>query len=79
MKELTKRYTKGELAVIWRPHLCIHSTICFKGLPQVFNPGQRPWITPENAGNEEIIAQIKKCPSGALSYLISTEDDQTNG
>lgn len=26
-----------------------------------------PWIQPEHAGKEEIIAQVKKCPSGALS------------
>ena len=36
-------------------------------VPQVYNPKNKPWIQPENAGTEELIAQVSKCPSGALS------------
>lgn len=64
---ITKKYSNGEVAVLWQSHLCIHSGKCFKGLPQVFDPRRKPWVVLENADSTEIIAQIEKCPSGALS------------
>lgn len=64
----THKYTKEEITVIWQPAKCIHSAICFKGLPGVFDPRRKPWIEMENATAEEIIEQVKKCPSGALSF-----------
>ena len=67
MKEITKHYTNGDITVVWQPHVCIHSAICFRGLPAVFDPRERPWVRMEGASTEEIIAQIGKCPSGALS------------
>lgn len=67
MKEIIKRYTKGNLTVVWQPSKCIHSKICFHGLPTVFNPKSRPWVTLEDNTTEDIIAQVKECPSGALS------------
>ena len=62
-----KRYDNGEVTVVWKPSLCIHSGICFRGLPQVFDPRVRPWIRPEGASTEAIVAQVGCCPSGALS------------
>jgi uncharacterized Fe-S cluster protein YjdI len=73
MKEIIKKYTNGEVTVIWRPSKCIHSTICFKGLPEVFDPRKRPWVTIEGATTDKIVGQVKECPSGALSYELSQE------
>jgi len=73
MKDITKKYTNGEVTIVWKPNLCIHSAICFRGLSEVFDPRRRPWITPEKATSDKIIDQIKKCPSGALSYLMNDE------
>jgi uncharacterized Fe-S cluster protein YjdI len=64
-------YKKEDVAVIWQPKICIHSAICFKGLPDVFAPRRRPWIITDNANKEAIIAQVAKCPSGALSIVYS--------
>ena len=64
-------YTNGELTIIWQPGLCQHSGICVKTLPKVYNPQERPWVKIENATTEELIAQIKKYPSGALSYKMN--------
>jgi uncharacterized Fe-S cluster protein YjdI len=72
-KQITKKYDNGEVTVVWQPHMCIHSTICFKGLPTVFDPRKRPWVTPEGGTTEAIVEQIKKCPSGALSYFMNNE------
>jgi len=67
MKQVTKRYTNGEITVVWQPHLCVHSGICFRGLPLVFDPRRRPWVMMEHATSDAIVAQVGKCPSGALS------------
>lgn len=75
MKDITKKYDNGEVTIVWKPNQCIHSTNCFHGLSEVFNPNNRPWITPEKSTTEKIIEQIKKCPSGALSYYMNK--DQT--
>jgi uncharacterized Fe-S cluster protein YjdI len=63
----TIRYTKESITVVWKPKLCIHSGICARGLHTVFNPARRPWIDLEGAEMEAIVAQVAKCPSGALS------------
>jgi uncharacterized Fe-S cluster protein YjdI len=74
MKEIIKKYSNGEVTIVWKPAMCQHSTICWKhatGLPEVFDPTQRPWIKPEASTTEKIIAQVKKCPSGALSFYTN--------
>ena len=35
-------YTNGEIVVVWQPHLCIHSGVCVRMLPEVYNPQERP-------------------------------------
>jgi uncharacterized Fe-S cluster protein YjdI/CDGSH-type Zn-finger protein len=50
--------------------ICTHSGLCTDNLAAVFRLGQEPWIDPNGATIEEIIAAVKNCPSGALSYAI---------
>jgi uncharacterized Fe-S cluster protein YjdI len=76
MAGLKKTYRKDALTVIWQPDLCIHSTICFKGLSKVFDPSKRPWINVDTASLEEISNQIDKCPSGALSYKYDNDEEK---
>jgi uncharacterized Fe-S cluster protein YjdI len=73
MKDITKKYTNGEVTIVWKPAMCIHSAICFNGLGDVFHPQELPWITPEKSTTDKIINQIKKCPSGALSYYLNRD------
>ena len=63
---MKKEYSKEGVTVIWEPDKCSHSTKCFHGLPEVFNPAKRPWISIERASSETIIKQVHVCPSGAL-------------
>lgn len=73
-----KEYTNGELTIVWQPKLCQHSGICVKTLPKVYHPKEKPWIQIENATTEELIAQIKQCPSGALSYKLNVKTKSGN-
>ncbi len=76
-KDITKHYTNGEITITWKPNQCIHSKLCWTGLAEVFNPRERPWIKMEAATTASIMAQVDKCPSGALSYFRN-EDKAEN-
>ncbi len=76
MRSVTKKYTNGEVTIVWKNSLCIHSGNCFSGLPAVFDPRRQPWIVPEGGTTEEIIEQVKKCPTGALSYYLNTDMEE---
>ncbi len=74
MSDIEKQYTNGEVTIVWKPSICIHSARCWRGgegLLDVFNPREKPWIKPQGASTQRIIDQIKKCPSGALSYSMN--------
>ncbi len=55
---------------------CAHAAYCVHTLPSVFDVNGRPWIQPQNATAEEVIATVRKCPSGALSYSQDGEKHQ---
>ncbi|WP_153797679.1 (4Fe-4S)-binding protein [Foetidibacter luteolus] len=74
MPRETFKYNNEEVTVIWKPNVCIHSTKCWKGLGEVFDPGKKPWINMAGAGTSTIIEQVKKCPSGALSFVMNNEE-----
>ena len=68
---MKKEYTHDGVTVIWQPDLCIHSGVCFRSLPSVFKPRERPWIQPAGAATNVLIETVKQCPSGALSMKES--------
>jgi uncharacterized Fe-S cluster protein YjdI len=74
MSQIVKRYTRGDVTVVWKPDQCIHSTLCWRGLVEVFNPRNKPWVNMDGADTDRIIEQVSKCPSGALSCVITTNE-----
>lgn len=76
--ETTKEYSNGEVTVVWKHHLCTHSANCARGLPNVFKPKEKPWVHPHGATTGEIIEQVKRCPSGALSTYPNKDKTQTH-
>lgn len=74
----TKEYSNGEVTILWKSGLCIHSEKCVNGLPEVFNINSSPWINPKNADSKAIIEQVSKCPSGALSIKKEAIDEDDN-
>lgn len=74
-REIIMKYSNGEMTIVWKPGKCMHSGICVKTLPKVYRPKEKPWIKIKNASTEELISQVKKCPSGALSYYMNDKED----
>lgn len=71
--ESIKEYTNGEVTIVWNQSLCSHSSNCVRGLSSVFKPKEKPWIHPHGATSEEIVNQVAKCPSGALSVYYNQD------
>lgn len=61
------KYPNDDIIVVWKPEFCRHSGRCVTQLPSVFNLQAHPWINMKGVSTEEIIAQVNKCPTGALS------------
>lgn len=76
--EATREYSNGEVTVVWQAGKCMHSGICFAGLSKVFNPRRRPWVDLSQASTEAIVAQVKECPSGALSLKEAAASSTTS-
>ena len=76
-KKITKTYSNGEITVVWKPDICVHSAICFHGLPEVFDPRRRPWVDVQAASTTQVVEQVHRCPSGALS--LAPEPDPGPG
>jgi uncharacterized Fe-S cluster protein YjdI len=68
-----QKYSNEKLTIRYDPSICIHAAECVRGLPPVFDVARKPWIDVNGAGQDAIIATIKKCPSGALSYELKTD------
>ena len=70
MAQKTHHYSNGEITVIWKPEVCIHSAICFKGLPAVFDPRRKPWIVTSH-GKSNYATDYrpgKKMPEQSIEY-----------
>ncbi len=50
--------------------ICAHAGRCTDGLPSVFRLKQEPWIDADAGSRDDIIATVRSCPSGALSYSV---------
>jgi uncharacterized Fe-S cluster protein YjdI len=64
---MAKEYTKDGITILWDSEKCIHCGKCAIGLSNVFKPRERPWIQLENDTMDNIVKQVKICPSGALT------------
>ena len=67
-------YETDEISVSFDPNVCIHSGVCIRGLPLVFDVKRKRWIRPELATAEQVAAQIRMCPSGALKYTMKEDE-----
>lgn len=63
-------YKGKSITILDNRGICSHAAHCTDDLPKVWRMGIEPWIDPDGEIKEKIIEQVKKCPSGALSYVI---------
>jgi len=68
MTERVSVYRGAKLAVTYDRVRCIHAAECGRGLKTVFDASKDPWIDPDLAEANAVIAVIERCPSGALTY-----------
>lgn len=66
-------FSNEEITVTYNPCQCINAERCAKELSSVFRQSVIPWIDLEGASTEQIISQVRKCPSGALQFHIKQE------
>lgn len=66
-------YETPGIVVTFDPNICVHSGVCVRGLPAVFDVSHKRWIRPELASEAEVTAQVDRCPSGALKYRLKPE------
>ena len=63
-------YYKGkDITIVYDRYLCMGAGYCGE-LEAVFGTHDHPIYEPDAGSVEDIITTIKKCPSGALSYII---------
>jgi uncharacterized Fe-S cluster protein YjdI len=67
-------YQAPSIEVTFDPNICIHSGVCLRGLPRVFDVRRKRWVQPEHASPESVADQVKRCPSGALQYRLLNAD-----
>jgi len=70
MSKRLQVYETPEITVTFDPDVCIHSAVCIRGLPAVFDVNRKRWVRPELAPAAEVAAQVARCPSGALQCQL---------
>ena len=70
MGKPVQTYETENIVVTFDPNVCIHSGVCVRGLPQVFDVKRKRWVQPESAAADDVAGQITKCPSGALKFSM---------
>jgi len=73
MKANAYVFSNEKITVTYNPNCCLCSERCVKELSQVFRATVIPWIDLDAANTLDIIEQVKKCPSGALKYVVHEE------
>lgn len=91
LRPTVREYAGDGIVVRWEPRFCIHSGLCVRALPGVFDRTKRPWITPLEASADDVARVVAGCPSGALHFErtdggpheepaeVFTVDPQPNG
>jgi CDGSH-type Zn-finger protein/uncharacterized Fe-S cluster protein YjdI len=73
-----RTYETESIRVHWDSSRCIHTGICLRRLPAVFDTRARPWVDLSAADADAVADAISHCPSGALRFerLDGAEGEQ---
>lgn len=68
-----RKYSGRDIDVFFKKAQCAKSGRCVKGSKEVFDPGRKPWILPDNETADKVKSVIDTCPSGALMYIVKNK------
>jgi len=71
-----KAYTAPGIDVWFDATRCVHFAECVRGLPDVFQPGRKPWVRPDLDDPNEVARVVRRCPTGALHYRLEDGPDE---
>ena len=71
METNPNQFSNSDITIIYQPNVCINAGRCAKELSEVFRNSVIPWIDLDGAPFQQIIEQVKKCPSGALQFHLN--------
>ena len=63
-----RTYETDSIRVQWDSSRCIHTGICLRRLPAVFDTAARPWVDLAGADADAVADTITHCPTGALRF-----------
>lgn len=63
-----RTYQTDAIRVHWDSSRCIHTGICLRTLPSVFDVSRRPWVDLGAAEANAVADAVARCPTGALRY-----------
>ncbi len=66
-RDVKRDYESADIIVHWDSSKCIHCGNCVRGLPEVFNLQNHPWIAVDALPPDDVLVKVVQCPSGALS------------
>jgi uncharacterized Fe-S cluster protein YjdI len=70
-----KHEFKGDdITITYDDAVCTHAAKCVHSLPAVFDADRSPWIEPNAAPIEDVVAAVNACPSRALRYELKERD-----
>jgi len=72
MARRLQSYESDDIVVTFDPSICVHSGVCVRGLPAVFDVKLKRWVRPENAPAGQVADQVRRCPSGALQFRVKS-------
>jgi uncharacterized Fe-S cluster protein YjdI len=74
MKANDNVFSNDDITVTYNPSTCVHAERCARELSNVFRSSVIPWIDLDGASTNDIIQQVKKCPSGALQFRLNKKE-----
>lgn len=77
MDKRLQTYGRDDITVTFDPNVCIHSAVCLRSLPGVFDVKRRKWIDLSVASADAVVETVGRCPSGALQVRRQEERMET--
>lgn len=69
MADEIHEYPGQQGAVRWNGKLCIHIGECGRAKRELFVAGRDPWCEPDRLPSQDVLEIVKRCPTGALSFV----------